>query len=413
MRWYRRAWLYVSRQRVRSAVLFLIFFFAYLAVFLGTVFADAAADAVCAMQDELIGYLHIAHTDAAPVTDDFVEALRRDADVSDVAAFDGTDMVFCDLTLVTYGRQANFAGHTAHLIGGAAMVHPYFLQGTFSMREGGAPQDGDAGRALISYDVARANNLALGDRITCYRQISPQSLDQRPFSYEICGIYDVMQNTETSNRPSWLIPANTIFVCVQDLEAIHQTYQENEDGAYRDGVIVFAENAQMLPQIAQRVTQKESAYSVTVHDEAYQATVVPLQRLNRMVRVLIVTVAILVTVIVFLILLSWIRGRTREIGICLSAGIASGDVMLQLVCESQMIALAAFVPASGAAWCLRRAVAEAVSRSAALAADMGIPNLSAGTVLCVGTGGLMLVTLAAGICAAWIVRRKPKALLGG
>jgi hypothetical protein len=96
----KRAWFYVSRQRVRSTVLFLIFFFAYLAVFLGTVFADAAADAVCAMQDELIGYLHIAHTDAAPVTDDFVEALRRDADVSDVAAFDGTDMVFCDLTLV-------------------------------------------------------------------------------------------------------------------------------------------------------------------------------------------------------------------------------------------------------------------------------------------------------------------------
>lgn len=117
-----------------------------------------------------------------------------------------------------------------------------------------------------------------------------------------------------------------------------------------DDVKVTVDDPENLKQIMEQVKHlpgyEENAYTIAADDEAYQSAAASISSLDALVKSLLIGIIVVSIIILALILTLWGKARVHETGVFLSLGIKKGNILGQYIAEVLLIAVFAFA-ASG------------------------------------------------------------------
>ncbi len=404
----KRAWLYISRQRMRTVTLFLLLFVMLFLSLLGFSFCGGARNLTSAMRSFLQGHV-LVQNQGAYVTDEILSSIEDLDEVAGAYPMDGTELSFPELQLIGGINQGEPTDHLVHITGGDASRHPDFASDTFSLWEGEYTSDSAKACVMISRDLALLNGIALGDTITGYYQKDYGVEDMsNPVTLQVVGIFLVQTNDDPNKLPTWEVPQNHLFCDNRTIQSIRRAY--GEDAFYADGAVIRAHDAAQLSSIAKRLQNMYPDLQVEVDDRAFQATAVPLSRMEQTVRYLLYLVLGMSMIVLSLVLVLWVRSRDREMGIYLSMGIEKKNIRLQFVLESVWVAAAAFALAYPAAHFASEKITQILQSSVSQLMHFEMPVTFWAFTLCVCIG-LLIVVGATLIAAQTALRLRPKEIL--
>ena len=232
-----------------------------------------------------------------------------------------------------------------------------FRNGSLSLREGRHIQPEDEWKAIISKYVADLNGLHVGDRFESgvkqnyvdYWDVQggtkPSVRTFGPKEYEIIGIFDVNFKQDTNEySDDFTMPENFIFTDNESIGEMAEAYGERPD-TFAD-LIFFVEDPRELDSVIEEAEKLDLPWqylSFKKDDISYRGSIKPLETIAHLGMVLFILVAGCMTIILFFLFNSQIKGRQQEIGIFMALGIPEKKILARLLLEGFIIVFLAFV----------------------------------------------------------------------
>ncbi|BDR54891.1 ABC transporter permease [Bombiscardovia apis] len=205
-----------------------------------------------------------------------------------------------------------------------------FTSGKRQIREGKMYSAKDD--CLISEDVAKLNNLKIGDKIT----VKGMDKKSTPSTLRISGIYadattskqDMPFKDAFSNRKNEIITS-------QDT-ALGLSIFGNSGTMEAD---YYLKNPDMLDDFRKEIVKKglPDTYKVTTDEAAYRKATAPLESLQKVTTIFLILVVALGAIVLLLLSIMSMRSRRYEIGVLRAIGMKKGKVSLGLVSEVVVI----------------------------------------------------------------------------
>lgn len=471
---FKRAWLYVTRKRGKTALLFAILLIMATFVLTGLSIWKASEAAQLALRQSLGGNFDIfVDWDNSPYvvreqlseeydeetgktsnsylvystvqfTPENIAAIKSVSGVKYCGARQDNLLPFEGLSLFpgTVPTDAKYRGYTKALGVCNTQDDELFTTGTLTLDEGRHISADDAHVAIISQDLAERNELKIGDYMRAHSySVEDQGYTGQEIRIQIIGLFTpnvVEQFGETVTTYDMI--QNRVFVDLQTsreldggtinygFHALHVTIDDPQDMAR------VVADVKALPGI------DWTAFMVEVDSETYESAAAPLATLNELVVTLLVVIIVVSAIILALILTLWTKTRIHEIGVFLSVGIKKSAIIGQYLMEVLLIAVLAF----GLSYFTSNAIAEQIGNhlleqsmhtepeddydvvSAAAAVDVGADNLiqkplptENGIQVSVGLDnlaqlyliGLAIIVVAVSTSSITVMRLKPREIL--
>ena len=339
---WKRAWLYVCRERKRSIRLILLCL--VLTVFMqlcSWVQASMAQNAETLRKAIGASFRIEDDADGTLINDNLIAEIE---DVGNIrrASGENLQLLYSESVLPRPGMLAGgddegqfmmsyYSGHYSDM-------EQHFRTGELELIEGRHITPEDSWSAVISRALAEQNGLSVGDRFEA--GYSPEtraedpSLPEEPFSFTIVGIFDSTGQQTQLNQAEPSMLQNAVFIDAAAGHAIDSGAPTHS--RYRYGVIFMVDDPRDLEQTvaAAQSNLDMQHFRCVVDDTEYRQSVQPLERMETTMKLLTVVLVGIGTIILALVLLLWIRQRTKEIGIYLSIGLSKRNILLQLLTES-------------------------------------------------------------------------------
>ena len=221
--------------------------------------------------------------------------------------------------------------------------HSLFLSGAMVMCEGKTIDSSVKNGIVISKDIADKHDLKVGDTIQAVN--NPLS-DDKTMNLEIVGLFEVVADKTDErnnyNESSYYEYTNNAFVSEAAMKKLLENYAD-VGYASADFFVTDPERLESIIHEVQKIhTIDWNNFLITANDEVYQNISNALSDTGTLITTLIAVITAVSMVLVILILSMSVRGRKRETGILLAAGISKPTVVLQYVLETLLIAAAAF-----------------------------------------------------------------------
>ena len=221
--------------------------------------------------------------------------------------------------------------------------HSLFLSGAMVMCEGKTIDSSVKNGIVISKDIADKHDLKVGDTIQAVN--NPLS-DDKTMNLEIVGLFEVVADKTDErnnyNESSYYEYTNNAFVSEAAMKKLLENYAD-VGYASADFFVTDPERLESIIHEVQKIhTIDWNNFLITANDEVYQNISNALSDTGTLITTLIVVITAVSMVLIILILSMSVRGRKRETGILLAAGISKPTVVLQYVLETLLIAAAAF-----------------------------------------------------------------------
>ncbi len=341
----------------------------------------------------------------------------------------------------TIPTDAKYQGYTKALGVCSTEDDALFTTGTLTLAEGQHISSGDTHVAIISQDLAERNMLKIGDYLIAHSyNAEDEGFTGQEIKMQIVGLFTpnaVEQFGETVTAYDKI--QNRVFVDLQTskefdggeinygFSALHVTIDDPQDMAR------VVADVKALPGIDWK------AFTMEVDNGAYEHAAAPLAALNELVVTLLVVIIVVSAVILTLILTLWTKTRIHEIGVFLSVGIRKSAIIGQYLIEVLLIAVLAF----GLSYFISNAIADQIGNhlleqrmqtepedengvSASAAVDVGADNLiqkplptENGIQVSVGLDnlvrlyliGLAIIIVAVSASSITVMRLKPREIL--
>lgn len=184
-----------------------------------------------------------------------------------------------------------------------------------------------ADEALISDELAKLNNLKIGDtfKVKDIHDKNQKGKTLEEITFKISGIY------HTNNQDSY----SEIFTKTD--------YLINEAYSYKPNLqaIFYLSNPNDLESFKKDAYQAgiSEYYSIKTDDIAYNAFIQPIEQMSKVATIFLIVVLILGITILLLLSMLAIRERKYEIGVLRAMGMKKSKIVLQMILESTMIML--------------------------------------------------------------------------
>lgn len=339
---WKRAWLYVCRERKRSIRLILLCL--VLTVFMllcSWVQASMAQNAETLRKAIGASFRIEDDADGMLINDNLIAEIEGVGNIRR-ASGENLQLLYSESILPLPGMLAGgddegqfmmsyYSGHYSEM-------EQHFRTGESELIEGRHITPEDSWSAVISRALAEQNGLSVGDRFEA--GYSPEtraedpSLPEEPFSFTIVGIFDITGQQTQLNQAEPSMLQNAVFIDAAAGHAIDSG--DPTHSRYRYGVIFMVDDPRDLEQTvaAAQSNLDMQHFRCVVDDTEYRQSVQPLERMETTMKLLTVVLVGIGTIILALVLLLWIRQRTKEIGIYLSIGLSKRNILLQLLTES-------------------------------------------------------------------------------
>jgi ABC-type antimicrobial peptide transport system permease subunit len=394
----KRAWLYITRKKGRSIILFAVlcvlasFLTASLSIrraadvavqearqslgssFSVTLHLDVGGSALweyVELENGASGYLYI----GPRLTDDVVDKIDQlDGIKGKVAEFETLSMdtglklkpgIWSNTSLDNpyYGEMSVVWRRAVPMfVVTDSSLQPFFRNGALSLAEGRHIGPDDEFKVLISEDTAARNGLSVGDTFSPYLDESflaangvPGTMVGEPIPLEIVGIFKTnFEYVPFEGSAEDEMAENYMFT---DFATNDQGDKYNAEyngrvftGEHKYGrVTFFVEDPKDLDGVIAQAKAIEDIdwqyYDIEKDETAYLSQIRPLETIMGLTLFLIIALFAGCALIVYLIFAMWIRSRRREMGILRAAGIKRRGILGQLLAEGLLIAAASLAAA--------------------------------------------------------------------
>ena len=373
---YKRAFLYVTRKRGKSILLFAILLIMATFVLTGLSIWKASNAAQVDLRQSLGGKFDIyvdwsnsPYVVREQLSEEYDEETGKTAtsflmystvqftseDIAAIKAVPGVKycsarqdnlVPFEQLSLFpgTVATEAKYKSHTKMLGVCNTEDDELFTTGTLTLAEGRHITADDIHTAIISQDLAEKSELKIGDFITAHSyNLEEEEYTGKEIKIQIIGLFTphtTEQFGETVTTYDKI--QNRVFV---DL----QTSNEMDGGAINYGfsaMNITIDDPQEMERVVSDVKALSgidwTAFTISVDNEVYESAAAPLATLNELVLTLLVVIIAVSAIILALILTLWTKTRIHEIGVFLSVGIRKPAIIGQYLIEVLLIAILAF-----------------------------------------------------------------------
>ena len=216
----------------------------------------------------------------------------------------------------------------------------YFTDEGFKLIEGEPITPDTKYSALIHEEFAKENNLGIGDSIIL------ENIEGNEVSVKV-KIIGIFTSTRKSNSESYMDTTNLFEnIIFTDLQTSSELIYESDNLKYQYGDFIV-EDPQNLDKIIDEVKEIDSVEwdkcKITKDDSTYQNVKESLESLQSIVSVAITVIFVISIVLIILILNLWTKHRVYEIGVLLSIGINKLDIIKQQIVEIFMVSIPAFL----------------------------------------------------------------------
>ncbi len=228
---------------------------------------------------------------------------------------------------------------------------PNFIDETAVLLDGKHITEADQGKILISEQLAKANQLSVGDALTLTHAklgevdgayIDEISVKTAYAPVEVSGIYK-LNTTDTSIKPTAGIAENEIYASLDVLNELH----ESEMDIYTGEVDFYIIDPAKLESITCNVQRLHSidwqSHFIRTNDLGYSKIADQLFSLGNLVKILLVFVSVVSAAFLTLLLTMRMRSRMQEAGVLLAAGIPKGQIMAGFLLEVLSVTMLALI----------------------------------------------------------------------
>ena len=359
---YKRAWLYVIRNKKRTVLLFLLLTVLMTISLLGLALYAASGDAVKALRSSIGGYFTIQTASGGEQNTD--EALLQQVRTLDnISKYNGIDTYYMytdglELTPGSYRGTGLPGAFVPKFIGCTEpALHERFVAASFLLDSGQQITADDRHKALISKENARLNGLAVGD--TFVASVVEGVAGWQPEQYgtqvefEIVGIYQIARGEPSApGTPESELQENIIFTDINTAKELYQIKfpdRAAEQFDYSSGLMLFLDDPARMEETVANLRAQPYAdwdgFVISENSAMYQSAAAPIQKAEVLSLILLLVILVLSIGILTLVLMLWTRERMNEVGVLLSLGIPSCGIAGQIVLENYMVGLPAFLAA--------------------------------------------------------------------
>ena len=356
MRIIKRAYLYVTRKRGKSILLFFILLIMATFVLAGLSTQKASQEAQKNLREALGGEFYVSvelsesnpyfrrvddgegaldlYTEL-PVTRDMINAIME---IGGIEKYDASAQTLVSTNLTIFPGNVPLKGELNNKIYARTVAgtenNSFFQSGIMELTEGKHITGNESNAAVISRDMADQNSLQIGDSISLRADEEAE--------VRIIGIYEIRKpDPAYASVVTYEKLENQIFI---DTSALQDLFGDMPVGFYEVAFSVYdpAQLDSIMSEVKGLSAIDWRAFEVTADNQTYLDAAAPLQKLQALVSSIIWVIALVSTVILSLILAMWGRSRIHETGVLLSLGIGKMKIIGQYLAEVLMIAVIAF-----------------------------------------------------------------------
>lgn len=290
--------------------------------------------------------------------------------------------------------DAEFAGDVGIIGTTNSQLHPSFMGRLYRLESGKHLAGGGQG-ALIHREFAQRNDLHIGSQLRLRANGTTVNMP-------VVGIFS--GKTENPGGLPAGASENQIFTDLANSQRL--------GGKELTTARYFTEDAGVLPAALRAAGQADSQLSFESNAAQFAGVLATLSGVNKLLTALAVGVSGAGLAALALIMVFWIRGRTREIGVLLAVGKTKANILGQLALESAFLALVASVIGAILGFLLSSKISALVfAKSANPSLSALATNGSAGSILAALVLGYVITFAALLLATAPLLRQTPRAIL--
>ena len=352
----KRAFLYITRKKGKSILLFFILLIMSTFVLTGLSTQKASQEAQKNLREALGGEFYVSvelsesnpyfrrvddgegaldlYTEL-PVTRDMINAIME---IGGIEKYDASAQTLVSTNLTIFPGNVPLKGELNNKIYARTVAgtenNSFFQSGIMELTEGKHITGNESNAAVISRDMADQNSLQIGDSISLQADEEAE--------VRIIGIYEIRKpDPAYASVVTYEKLENQIFI---DTSALQDLFGDMPMGFYEVAFSVYdpAQLDSIMSEVKGLSAIDWRAFEVAADNQTYLDAAAPLQKLQALVSSIIWVIALVSAVILSLILTMWGRSRIHETGVFLSLGIGKMRIIGQYLAEVLMIAVIAF-----------------------------------------------------------------------
>ena len=288
-----------------------------------------------------------------------------------------------------------------------------FTSSAFSLKEGRHLEKGDNQKILVHEDLAKKNNLKLGDKISLNPAQVEGNSGQR-LDYEIIGIFSGKKQEKFTGLSSDF-SENTVYT---DYES-SKTLLGNKE-AQVTAARFYLENPKDMDSIIQEVEKlslENQGFQVEKENKAFEQIKDSVSTFQTFLQIFLYGIMIAGVGALILVLSLWLRERVYEVGILLALGKGKGAIFSQFCLEVILVSLASILPAFVAGNAITSYLLKTVLASGdqvALQDTLSKATNLSTSLLSFGESYIFLLIiscLSVALCFLFLFRKSPKEIL--
>ena len=219
-----------------------------------------------------------------------------------------------------------------------------FVSGAYKLIEGKHLENQDKNKVLMHKDLAKKNNLKVGDKIKIKSNLFDADNEKganETVEVEIKGLFDGHNNGVVS-APQELYE-NTL---ITDINTAAKVYGNTEDTAAYQDATFFVKGDKNLEKVIKDIGKLDinwREYNLIKSSSNYPALQQSISGIYSIANKLFAGSLIFAGVVVSLLLFLWINARKKEIAVLLSLGISKLTIFGQFLIELIFISIPAFI----------------------------------------------------------------------
>ena len=240
-------------------------------------------------------------------------------------------------------------------------LYDKFRSGAFELIDGRHVTPSDRQKVLISDELAKRNDLQVGDHIKVTLRGTNLGIWEDvkkvfgEMELEIVGLFHVNGYQPTGdNVHEDLITYNWLLA---DEDTNRKLSAMWDRGAYQDyisdfgyeNLTFFVNDPKQLEQVVEEVKRLDHAamdvYELSLDDTMYKSTVEPLKSIRSVVTGLTLAIIAGCVIVLLIVFTMWVRSRRQEAAVYLSLGIGKAKILGQFMLEAVIVAAVALAVA--------------------------------------------------------------------
>ena len=219
-----------------------------------------------------------------------------------------------------------------------------FISKAYKLSSGKHLNEKDKNKILMHKDLAKKNNLKIGDKIKIKSNLFDADNEKKAnekVEVEIIGLFD-------GHNKGGVTAAQELYenTLITDLNTAAKVYGNTEDTAVYQDATFFVKGDKNLDKVIKNIEKLDidwQQYNLIKSTNNYPALQQSISGIYNIANNLFITALLFAGITVSLLLFLWINARKKEIAILLSLGISKAKIFTQFVIELVLISIPAYI----------------------------------------------------------------------